>query len=426
MSPASQKERIRQAVMRSVRSRDLYTEAQVKSMFGALRSAETNVKAELLRIKERSIISKGLEVRRSQLKGIQREIDSITRDLRKEMSLVSRQSMNGAYRKSFDDVVNEWADMGVPTYAGLSQAERLKMAADAFSLVDRKALDFLVNFELQLLGNVTRELAEGIKQQISVGLITGESIAKISEKIGGIIPDPEDFRRARKTVFKTAQLRTDTIVRTEILRAYNQGRHKFYEEVGVTHVIWMSVGDKRMCPACQELDGNRYRLDKAPSVPRHPSCRCCTFADPESLGIKEKLSEVEDEAESTAAIAAEKTPDVFVMSPDEVAEKAYKKRSQKQQIGKWVKAGEFEKLTLEQLQDIAKKWRVSIYRNKEDFIRMLAPLEPKADWDNIKGAELKMLLKKHKIGSMKSKEELVQLLKNKRAIKILEKISEKS
>ena len=293
MSPASQSERIRQAVMRSVRSRDLYTEAQVKNMFGALRTAETNVKAELMRIKERSIITKGLEVRRSQLKGIQREIDSITRDLRKEMSLVSRQSMTGAYRKSFDDVVNEWADMGVPTYTSLSPVERLKMARDAFSLVDRKALDFLVNYELQLLGNVTRELAEGIKNHITIGLIQGESIAKISKNIGGIITDPEAFRRAGKTVFRTAQTRTETIVRTETLRAYNQGRHKFYEQVGVKWVIWMSVGDKRMCPVCRELDGKRFKVGKVPGPPNHPNCRCSTFVDPKSLGIKDKPVVVE-------------------------------------------------------------------------------------------------------------------------------------
>ena len=51
---------------------------------------------------------------------------------------------------------------------------------------------------------------------------------------------------------------------------------------------------------------------------------------------------------------------------------------------------------------------------------MLAPLEPKVDWDNIKGVELKKLLKKHSIGSMKTKEELAQVLKNKQALKKLQ------
>ena len=416
MSPAPQAEQIREAVLRSLASREVYTDLQVQKMFSALRQAETGVKAELLRIKEKSIISKGLEIRRSQLTGIQNEIDAITRELKKEMSLLSRRSLTGAYRKSFEDVVNEWADMGVSSYSGLSHAERLKLAADAFSLVDRKALDFFVNYELQLLGNVTRELADGIKNQITIGLIQGESVAKISRNIGGIITDPDEFRRAGKTVFKTAQLRTETIARTETLRAYSQGRNKFYEQVGVTHVIWMSVGDKRMCPECGELDGKRFKVGEAPGPPKHAQCRCVTFADPESLGIKEMPTE-EQEPASTAA--AEKKP-VIILSPEEIAKKARIQRSQKQQIGKWVAAGEFDKLTLSQLQDVAKKWGVSTVRVKEDFVRMLAPLEPKVDWDNIKGAKLKKLLKKHKISSTKTKEELAQVIKNKNAINLIQ------
>ena len=157
--------------------------------------------------------------------------------MKKEMSLLSRESMNSAFRKSFDDVVSEWVDMGVPSYSGLSHAERVKLAGQVMGLVNRNALDFLVNYELQLLGNVTRELAEGIKNHITIGFIQSESIAKISKNIGGIITDPEDFRRAGKTVFKTAQHRCETIVRTETLRAYNKGRHKFYETVGVKSVL---------------------------------------------------------------------------------------------------------------------------------------------------------------------------------------------
>ncbi len=279
-----QADRIRIAIENSLNSRDLYIEQQVTQMLEALKQAEKNVKAELVRIKERSIISKGLEIRRSQLQGIQKEIDDIAGDLNKQMSLITHKSMIGAFRNSFDDVVNEFVDMGVPSYSGISHSERLAFAEKIFSQVDRTALDFLLNYQLQLLGNVSSHLAEEIKNRISIGLIQGDSIAKISQNIGGIITDPETFRRAGKTVFKTAQLRTETIVRTETLRAYNQGRHKFYDKVGVKWVIWLAVGDKRMCPVCRELDGNRYRLDKVPSIPKHPLCRCIYFADTESMG----------------------------------------------------------------------------------------------------------------------------------------------
>ena len=129
MSPAPQAEQIRESVLRSLATREAYTDLQVQNMLGALRQAEIGVKAELLRINESTIISKGLEVRRSQLIGIQQEIDAITMDLKKELSLISKRSLTGAYRKSFDDVVNEWANMGVSSYSELSQAERLKLVS---------------------------------------------------------------------------------------------------------------------------------------------------------------------------------------------------------------------------------------------------------------------------------------------------------
>ena len=274
----TQAEQIAEAVSRSLTSREAYTDLQVQKMFSALQEADTRIKAELIRIEDKSIISKGLEVRRSQLKGIRKEIDVIARDLERELSVISRSGLQGGFQQGMKTSIREFGDIGLPFYSDLSAAEQAKIAGQVMSLIDRKSLDFLVNYKLQLLGNVSYELAEGIKQQISIGLITGESIAKISEKIGGIITDPEDFRFAGKTVFKTAQDRVETIARTETLRAYGQGRHKFYETVGVQTVTWLSVGDKRMCPSCRELDGKDFPLEKVPLIPLHPKCRCTTYA----------------------------------------------------------------------------------------------------------------------------------------------------
>jgi len=188
-----QAKQIAEVVSRSLAAREAYTDLQVQNMLKALQEADTRIKAELMRIKEKSIISKGLEVRRSQLQGIQQEIDVIAKDLKKELSLLSRNGLQGGFQQGMQTSISEFSDIGLPFYSDLSAVEQAKLAGQVMSLVDRSALDFLVNYELQLLGNVTRELAEGIKQQIAIGLIQGESIAKISEKIGGIITDPADF-----------------------------------------------------------------------------------------------------------------------------------------------------------------------------------------------------------------------------------------
>ena len=274
----NQAEQIQQAVLRSIHSRDLYTEQQVNAMLKVLREADRRVKTELVRIGDGTLLKKGLEVRREQLRGVQQRIDEIVRDLKAEQTLLIKGAVKESYQNGIESNIREFGELGFPHYEGLSHADRIQLAGQVMSLTDRSALDFLVNYDLQLLGNVTRELADGIKQQIAVGIVTGDSIAKIGEKIGGVITDPEEFRRAGKTVFRTAQNRVEVITRTETLRAHGQGRRKFYDTVGVRMVVWVTAGDERTCPECGPLDGKEFPIDQAPPIPRHPLCRCVTFA----------------------------------------------------------------------------------------------------------------------------------------------------
>ena len=259
-------------------SRDLYTERQVNAMLKVLRKSDTYVKGELVRIGDSKVLKKGLEVRKEQLKGIQNQIDGIVRDLKNEQTLLMKTAIKESFKNGMTGGIREFGELDFPYYSALSHEDRVRMAGQVMSLIDRSALDFLVNYDLLLLGNVTRELADSIKQQIAVGIVTGDSIAKIGEKIGGVIADPEAFRRAGKTVFRTAQNRVEVITRTETLRAYGQGRSKFYDQVGVHKVVWITAGDERTCPQCGPLDGKEFLLDKLPQLPLHPQCRCSIFA----------------------------------------------------------------------------------------------------------------------------------------------------
>ena len=125
--------------------------------------------------------------------------------------------------------------------------------------------------------------------QIAGVMVTGDSSAKIGEKIGGVITESDNVRRAGKTVFRTAQNRVEVITRTETLRAHGQGRRKFYDLVGVRMVVWVTAGDERTCPECGPLDGQEFPLDKTPPLPRHPLCRCCVTAVVTCCGRRERL-----------------------------------------------------------------------------------------------------------------------------------------
>jgi SPP1 gp7 family putative phage head morphogenesis protein len=274
----TQAEKIQQAVLRSLHSRDLYTERQVNTMLKSLHTAEMHVKSQLVEIGDKQLLKKGLEIRREQLRGIQKGIDDIISDLKSNQTVVIKSAVRDSFQNGIAGSIGEFSELKFPHYENLSHEDRVKLAGQVMSLTDRSALDFLVNYDLQLLGNVTRELADNIKQQISVGIVTGDSIAKIGEKIGGVISDPNEFRLAGKTVFKTAQTRVEVITRTETLRAYGQGRNKFYDQIGVKRLVWVTAGDERTCPECGPLDGKEFLAEEMPSIPLHPACRCCFFA----------------------------------------------------------------------------------------------------------------------------------------------------
>jgi len=258
-------------------------------MLKSLRTAEIHVKAQLVEIGERKLLKKGLEIRQEQLRGIQKGIDEIITDLKREHTLLLKAAISDSYQNGIVGSIGEFSELKFPYYENLSHKDRIKLAGQVLSLTDRSALDFLVNYNLQLLGNVTRELADNIKQQISVGIVTGDSIAKIGEKIGGVLTDSNEFRLAGKTAFKTAQTRVEVITRTETLRANGKGRNKFYDRIGVRRVVWVTAGDERTCPECGPLDGKEFPIDQLPPIPKHPQCRCLVLAVVTCCGRRERL-----------------------------------------------------------------------------------------------------------------------------------------
>ncbi len=109
-----------------------------------------------------------------------------------------------------------------------------------------------------------------------------------------------------------------------------------------------------------------------------------------------------------------------ILVPSEIADMATKKHGEAVKVGTAVSQGNFEKLTIKQLQKLAQNNSISVARTKKDFIKLLKPLESNVDLESLKGAQLKELIKKHKIGALRSKEELIALLKK----KITEKVAQ--
>ena len=128
---------------------------------------------------------------------------------------------------------------------------------------------------------VTRAFVERVRHRVGTltqGVLTGKGIPEVARDIGRVVQDKDAFRRAGKTVFKSAQQRATLIARTETLRAHNEGRMAFYRAVGVTKVQWITAEDERTCPTCAPLDGSILEFESGPTPPLHANCRCTVAA----------------------------------------------------------------------------------------------------------------------------------------------------
>jgi len=254
----------------------------VKQLTAALSKASTDVAAQIRRFEEKLTLKPWQQMRLAILKELQAKVDGVARELTDSWKVGIRATVEGALRLGIEDGIGQLEVLRLPNFRDLTDISRNTLVKRTFSTIDRPAIDFLANYQVQLLGDVTTELASGIHRTVTAGILAGKSIPQVAREIGGVVDDKEAFRTAGKTVFKTAQQRATLIARTETLRAHNEGRMVFYREVGVSHVEWLTAHDERTCPVCAPLDGKVFPIGESPNMP-HPACRCTTCAvDPTS------------------------------------------------------------------------------------------------------------------------------------------------
>lgn len=280
MPDAEQARRIREAVLEAAKRRDRYAEERVKQLTSALSKAATGVAAQVCRFEDKLTLKPWQQMRLAILKELQAEVEGVTSELQDTWKVGIRGNVEGSLRLGIEDGVGQLEVMRVPNFRDLTDVSGNALVKRTFSTIDRPAIDFLGNYQVQLLGDVTTELASGIHRTVTAGILTGKSIPQVAREIGTVVEDKEAFRTAGKTVFKSAQQRATLIARTETLRAHNEGRMVFYREVGVTHVEWLTAHDERTCSACAPLDGKVFGIEEVVGPPRHPGCRCSVCAVP--------------------------------------------------------------------------------------------------------------------------------------------------
>lgn len=119
-----------------------------------------------------------------------------------------------------------------------------------------------MNHEQRLLKNA-KELNYHIKEQVNRAFKGGGKYVDVLGKVDMVLD-------------KYAE-RHKQLVRTEVWHMDLQGRLDGMKKNGVEYVQYATMGDERVCPECQALEDYNegiYHILEAPTLPRHPRCRC--------------------------------------------------------------------------------------------------------------------------------------------------------
>lgn len=131
-----------------------------------------------------------------------------------------------------------------------------------FPLEDRKAIDW-IRTRRELLYKKYHESSGGLRVQEAIidGFKKGKGIPQIKKSLAPFL--------------KVNEGRLESITRTEVQRAANEGALMQYKKHDVTEVEFLATPDEVTCDECMALDGRKFDVPDASGViPVHERCRC--------------------------------------------------------------------------------------------------------------------------------------------------------
>lgn len=138
------------------------------------------------------------------------------------------------------------------------------------------------------------ETVEVMRQQLGQGILLGESMPKLTERI-------------RQTVNGITRHRAEQIARTEVQRVANATAERIYQQNSdvIKAAMWISTLDRATCLICARLDRKVFPLAKiSRRPPAHTSCRC--FLSPITKSWRELGLDLDELPEGTRASLSDK------------------------------------------------------------------------------------------------------------------------
>jgi SPP1 gp7 family putative phage head morphogenesis protein len=148
--------------------------------------------------------------------------------------------------------------------------EESEKQLDKNLMVNKAAISYIQTYTFNNIKGMTEEIMQDLRQELERGIMQGEGIAKIKDRVS--------------KVFDVGENRAEMIARTETNRAENQGRLQAFKSSGEKYKKrWSSFIDNRTSPICKRLDGQVVNMDEnfkdskakweGPCPPAHVDCR---------------------------------------------------------------------------------------------------------------------------------------------------------
>lgn len=119
---------------------------------------------------------------------------------------------------------------------------------------------------------------------------TGRMTTKLLRTVADALAREEEIEERIEELIaavEDAESSLGLIARTETIRSYAEGQLNALEELGIEGVLAdieysvETAGDGRVCPLCEEIEGQVLSIDEARGrIPLHPGCRCAWTIGP--------------------------------------------------------------------------------------------------------------------------------------------------
>ena len=216
------------------------------------------------------ITSSGYAFRLNYFDELQSEVDNTIRDIYKAEKRVTTSLYKNILKEGFNRSMYEIQKNASFSFGfGQPDAKQVKAVLNAKWSG--------LNYSDRIWEN-TKRLAETVKEEIAVSLLTGKSQSEMARQI--------DYK------FGVGSFNARRLIRTEACYFENEAEAMSYEEAGIEKYRFLATLDLRTSEKCRRHDNKVYKLkDKVTGKnypPLHPFCRSTTIAVFEYGWIKDK------------------------------------------------------------------------------------------------------------------------------------------